>query len=129
MIRRKMVHLTLARGEWHLIAQELGRLAETAERCGPAIDTLEARILESDGYPDELLTIAQPPLNWSPLVFALSLHVLHAPTLLPIAEHLRNQMEMRMKQIEGTVRVKDPAELRRWEEATLNRCHRIATVN
>ncbi len=129
MIRRRMVHLTLARGEWYLIAQELGRLAETAESCGPAIATLEVRLSESEGYPDELLTIAQPPLGWSPLIFGLSLHVLRTPILLPIAEHLRNQMEMQVKRIEGAVRLEDPTELRRWQEAPLDGCDRIATVN
>ncbi len=129
MMRRRTIHLTLAWGEWYLIAQELGWLPQTAESCAPAIAALQARLAETEGYPDELFTIGQPPLNWSPLVFALSLHVLHDSTLLPVAERLRNQMEMQTRRIEGAVRPEDPAELRRWAKAPFDGREGMATAN
>ena len=102
-ITRRMTHLTLARREWQVLARELAADPETAKSCSRALDSLKAQTERSPRPPDETLTIAQPPLNWSPVIFGLSLRVLQDPTLLPIAERLRDQMEAQARRIDGMV--------------------------
>lgn len=129
MKSRRQVRLTLGRGEWYLIVRQLATLPQTAEICKLAIATLQVQLGETEGNPSQMLTISQPPLNWSPLIFGLSLHVLLTPTLLPLAERLRSQMEMQTKRIEGAVRMEDPSEADLWEKAPVDDWREIATAN
>lgn len=113
-IRRRLCHLTLARQEWEEVATSLDALEATRESCGPALAALRAQLRSARCEPDELLTIAQPPLSWSPLITGLAYHVLSADSLLPIAERLRDQMMAGARKIESVVRCEGPAEIQSW---------------
>ncbi len=129
MMRRRLIYLTLARAEWDDLARELSSLPQTSESCGSAIAALEDSLAGAESDPDQLVTLAQPSIQWSPLIFALSLHVLYSPSLLPIAERLRNQMEMQAKGIEGAVYPDEEGEGLQWGRVAVDSCRGIVSTN
>src|SRR5450756_97326 len=58
--------LTLARLEWDAIVRELESAPETAEISRPATAALRAALGSHASDPEAMVTIAQPPLSWSP---------------------------------------------------------------
>jgi len=107
--------LTLARLEWDAIVRELESAPETAEISRPATAALRAALGSHASDPEAMVTIAQPPLSWSPIIAALALNVLCKPALLPMAERLRDQMAMQARRgPDGWADVDGSTELRRW---------------
>ena len=111
---RRLCHLTLTRQEWEDLVASLAELSEVAWSCGPALVSLRAQLDRAGSAPHDVVTISQPPLSWSPLVMGLALHVLARPTLLPLAERLRDQMAAQAKRIEASVQPDHSANVRRW---------------
>ena len=129
IIKRRLCHLTLARREWEEIALSLASLPETAEACGPAIAALRARLASTASAPSEMVTIAEPPLTWSPIIIGLAAHVLLRPALLPIAERLRDQMMAQSRHVEGVPSSVHPARLAEWPAASLGDPRRRISSN
>jgi hypothetical protein len=92
-------------------------MPEVAETCAPAIRELRSQLAATERDADELVTVSQPPLSWSPLIIGLAMHVLTHPTLLGTAEHLRGQMVAQARRIESPMRTDYPAQFKRWPES------------
>ena len=107
-LTRRQTMLTLARLEWNTVVHHLENDELTAEASAPALAMLKWRLAQTAADPDEYVTIAQPPLEWSPIIFALSVNVLRKPDLLPVAEHLRDQMAAQSNRMESRL---SPAEV------------------
>jgi hypothetical protein len=118
LTKRRLCHLTLARQEWADLLDALDAMPEVADTCRPSIEWLREQIAASSQAADELLTVAQPPLAWSPLVIGLAMHVLTRPNLLDLAERLRVQMMAQAKRLESPVSMDYPEQMRRWPAAS-----------
>jgi hypothetical protein len=115
-ITRRQTMLTLARLEWDAIVHELESTPQVAEASTPAVAALRRQLEGCTSDPEAMVTIAQPPLNWSPLIVALSLNVLQKPDLLPVAERLRDQMFVQARHgADSLAGVDQSTGLRRWE--------------
>ena len=114
-ITRRQTMLTLARLEWDSIVHELESSPETSEISTPAVAALRRQLEGRTSDPEEMVTISQPPLSWSPLIMALSLSVLCKPDLLAVAERLRDQMTMQVRRgTDGLADVGETTDMRRW---------------
>lgn len=114
-ITRRQTMLTLARLEWDSIVHELESSPQTSEISTPAVAALRRQLEGRTSDPEEMVTISQPPLSWSPLIMALSLSVLCKPDLLTVAERLRDQMAMQARRgTDGLADVSETTEMRRW---------------
>jgi hypothetical protein len=112
---RRQTMLTLARLEWEAIVHELESTPETAKISAQGVSSLRAHLEMCTADPGEMVSIAQPPLNWSPLIMAISVNVLCKPDLLPMAERLRDQMAVQAKKgTDGLANVESSTEMRRW---------------
>ena len=102
-IARRQTLLTLARLEWNAIIHHLESSPRTSRATAPALAALRAKLSQSTSGLDEFVTISQAPLEWSPVILALSLNVLEKPDLLPLAERLRDQMSAQSTHMESRI--------------------------
>ena len=114
---RRQCLLTLARREWTELVEGLASLPDTRQPCAEAVNLIRNALTGSGARPDELLTLAQSPLQWSPFVLGLSVHVLRRPDLLAIAERLRDQMLAQARRVEGPPTSTDLGQLVVWDRA------------
>jgi hypothetical protein len=76
-------------------------LPELSQACAEGVAVVRRTLARSGAATDELVTITQSPLQWSPFVLGLAVHVLRRPDLIDSAERLRDQMMMQSRRVEG----------------------------
>ena len=111
---RRVCCLSLARREWAELVGGLAALPDVAQTCAAGVSVIQQALARSHAKPDELVLVAQSPLQWSALILGLSVHVLRRPGLLGSAERLRDQMMAQARRVEGLPTSTDMRDLGAW---------------